>query len=97
VSGGDRQTVLITGAAGNLGSLLARHLLPTGQRLRLMEHRKPVPADLSAAESTEIVRAGLGRPETLAAACAEVDTIVHFAGVLCRAWPARSLRRHDVE
>jgi uncharacterized protein YbjT (DUF2867 family) len=29
-------TVLITGAAGNLGGLLARHLLPSGLPLRLM-------------------------------------------------------------
>jgi nucleoside-diphosphate-sugar epimerase len=33
----DSLTVLITGAAGKLGSLLARHLLPTGHELRLKE------------------------------------------------------------
>ncbi len=38
-----RPTILITGAAGNLGSLLARHLIPGGHPLRLMYHRKPLP------------------------------------------------------
>lgn len=32
-------TILITGAAGNLGSLLARHLVPRGHQLRLMYGR----------------------------------------------------------
>lgn len=34
----DTGPVLITGAAGNLGGLLARHLLPTDRPLRLLEH-----------------------------------------------------------
>ena len=40
-------SVLITGAAGNLGSLLARHLLTSGACLRLMYHRTPLAADLA--------------------------------------------------
>jgi nucleoside-diphosphate-sugar epimerase len=35
-------TILITGAAGNLGSLLARYLVQGGHKLRLMYHRKPL-------------------------------------------------------
>jgi NAD(P)-dependent dehydrogenase (short-subunit alcohol dehydrogenase family) len=38
--------VLITGAAGNMGGLLAKHLLPGGRTLRLMYHRTPLAADL---------------------------------------------------
>jgi uncharacterized protein YbjT (DUF2867 family) len=34
-------TTLITGAAGNLGTLLAEHLLTGGHELRLMHHRRP--------------------------------------------------------
>jgi uncharacterized protein YbjT (DUF2867 family) len=36
--------VLITGAAGNLGSFLSRHLLGSPHQLKLMIHRqKPAP------------------------------------------------------
>jgi len=84
--------ILITGAAGNLGSLLARHLLSqkTGQ-LRLMIFRRDVPADLKVAGKTEIIRADLSKPESLSAAVKGVDVIVHFAGVLFKANPERFL------
>ena len=45
---GYSQTVLITGAAGNLGSILARHLLGGPHALRLLVHRTPLPADIAA-------------------------------------------------
>lgn len=83
--------VLITGAAGNLGSRLARHLLPRGMDLRLMVHRRALPADLVGAGGATEVRADLSRPETLAAALAGVDVVVHFAGVLFAPRPERFL------
>jgi nucleoside-diphosphate-sugar epimerase len=86
-------TVLITGAAGNLGALLARHLLPSGPALRLMWHRRPLPGELLADPSVIPVRADLGRPETLRAAVAGADAIVHFAGVLFAPRPERFLPR----
>lgn len=86
--------VLITGAAGNLGGLLARHLLPLGVPLRLLEHHTPMPADLAA--RAEVVRGDLGEPETLGPVCAGVDCIVHFAGVLFRPWPERFLPRTNL-
>lgn len=76
------RTILITGAAGNLGGLLARHLQPAGHPLRLMHHRRPLPADLLAATNVHPVRADLGDPSTLGPAVADVDVVVHFAGVL---------------
>lgn len=83
--------VLVTGAAGNLGSRLARHLLARGScRLRLMRHRTPLPVDLQQA-ADEVVEADLARPETLAPAVAGVDAIVHFAGVLFAPRPERFL------
>lgn len=85
------ETVLITGAAGNLGSRLARHLHEAGVRLKLMIHRTEPPADLASADGVEIVRADLARPETLAPAVAGVDAIVHFAGRLFAPRPERFL------
>ncbi len=89
-----RQTpkVLITGAAGNLGSLLARHLLMSGGHdLRLMYHRRPLPGDIANAPTVHPVRADLADPGTLPKAVAGVDVIVHFAGVLFAPRPARFL------
>jgi nucleoside-diphosphate-sugar epimerase len=84
-------TILITGAAGNLGSLLARHLLPGGHRLRLMYHQKPLPPDLVAAPNVSPIQADLAKPETLSSAVAGANVIVHFAGVLFAPRPERFL------
>jgi nucleoside-diphosphate-sugar epimerase len=84
-------TILITGAAGNLGSLLARHLVQSGHRLRLMYHRKPLASDLLSALNVSPVQADLAQPETLPAPVAGVDVIVHFAGVLFKPRPERFL------
>ena len=74
--------ILITGAAGNLGSLLARHMLSSGQELRLMYHRTPLPSELLSAPHVTPVKADLADPATLPAAVDGVDVIVHFAGRL---------------
>ena len=84
-------TVLITGAAGNLGGLLARHLLPSGLELRLMYHRRPLADELLRCPSVTPVRADLAAPETLRAAVAGADVVVHFAGVLFAPRPERFL------
>ncbi|MBI2348632.1 MAG: NAD(P)-dependent oxidoreductase, partial [Deltaproteobacteria bacterium] len=84
-------TILITGAAGNLGSLLARHLILTGHNLRLMYHRKSLPSDLASAPNVVSIQADLARPETLSPAVAGVNVIVHFAGVLFAPRPERFL------
>jgi nucleoside-diphosphate-sugar epimerase len=86
-----RRRVLITGAAGNLGGFLAHHLAGSAHDLRLMIHRHPPAPDLAASPRVEIVRADLGRPETLPPAVDGVDILVHFAGVLFRPTPERFL------
>lgn len=83
--------VLITGAAGNLGTFLARDLFGGPHALRLMVHRKPLAEDLSGAPGVEVARVDLGRPVTLPAAVDDVDAIVHFAGVLFSPFPERFL------
>jgi nucleoside-diphosphate-sugar epimerase len=74
--------ILITGAAGNLGSLLSRHLIPTGHELRLMYHHTPLPAAVVEAPNVHPVKADLADPSTLSAAVQGADVIVHFAGRL---------------
>jgi nucleoside-diphosphate-sugar epimerase len=83
--------ILITGAAGNLGSLLARHLISGKHHVRLMFHRTPLPNDLARAPGVEVVRADLAIPGTLPAATAGAGAIVHFAGMLFRPRPERFL------
>jgi len=56
--------ILITGAAGNLGSLLARHLARHGCNLRLIYHRTPLPEDLARAPNVQVIQADLAKPET---------------------------------
>ncbi len=82
---------LITGAAGNLGGLLARYLAEKRWPLRLMVHRTPVASDVAAAENVTTVKADLARPETLASAVDGCEVVIHFAGVLFAPRPERFL------
>lgn len=82
---------LITGAAGNLGTFLARHLANGPHHLTLMIHRRLPPQDLAVAPNVSVVRADLGDPASLATPCRGVDCIVHFAGLLFAPRPERFL------
>jgi nucleoside-diphosphate-sugar epimerase len=83
--------ILITGAAGNLGSLLTRHLLGSGHELRLLTHRRPVSPEIRQYSNVKVYRADLARPETLVEPCRGADAVVHFAGVLFAPRPEKFL------
>ncbi len=89
----DSPRVLITGAAGNLGGRLARHLLDSGLSLRLMFHRRRLAEDLRRDPRAEASQADLGDPASLTAAFQRVDCVVHLAGVLFAPRPERFLPR----
>ncbi|UCE28248.1 MAG: NAD(P)-dependent oxidoreductase [Candidatus Coatesbacteria bacterium] len=89
--------VLITGAAGNLGSFLARRMIDGPHRLKLLIHRKPLSFDVSRCDNVSVYGADLADPATLAKPCATADCIVHFAGVLFRPRPERFLPKTNVE
>lgn len=83
----------MTGAAGNLGSRLARFLLDSFHDLRLMIHREPLPFDVTAHPRVSIVRADLDNPASLTAACKGVECIIHFGGILFAPRPEKFLPR----
>jgi len=76
--------VLITGAAGNLGSHLAGYLMNCEEilDLRLMIHITPLSYTIEGFKNVEVCQSDLSKPETLNKACENVNCIVHFAGVL---------------
>lgn len=82
-------TTLITGAAGNLGGLLARHL--KDRNLNLLIHQKEVATELQNCPNIKIFKADLVKKETLGAALENVDVVIHFAGVLFKANPEKFL------
>jgi nucleoside-diphosphate-sugar epimerase len=84
--------IAVTGAAGNLGSLLSRHLLAqTPHDLRLLIHNRDLPPDLRGQSRAPAVRCDLANPETLLPALQGVSCVVHFAGVLFKANPEHFL------
>lgn len=85
------KTVLITGAAGNLGGLLADYLLDSELNLNLLIHNNEVTAKLKTAPKVKVFRADLASPDTLNSALKGVDTIVHFAGILFKHNPEKFL------
>ena len=91
------ERIVITGAAGNLGSLLARGMAGDPVFMKLLWHRTPIAADLAACPNAETCRVDLARPETLRGCLQEGDTVVHFAGVLFRADPEKFLHTTNTD
>ena len=89
--------ILITGAAGNLGSNLARSLMGGEHELRLLIHRKKLPFDISAFPNVSVYRADLEDPRTLSEPCRNIDCVVHFAGLLFAPKPETFLPRTNVD
>lgn len=75
---GARRTVLLTGAAGGVGTFLRASLPGYGYALRLFD-KAPIPGEPAA------VVADLADTEALAAAMAGVDAVVHLAGIASEA------------
>jgi nucleoside-diphosphate-sugar epimerase len=85
------QTLLITGAAGNLGGLLADYLKDSGLTINLMIHNKDINPKLKGLPNIKTFKADLADKDSLTPALVNVDTIVHFAGVLFKHHPEKFL------
>jgi uronate dehydrogenase len=69
------QRVLITGAAGGMGTLLRPRLARPDRVLRLLDVAPVPPGD-----GEEVVTASVTDAEAMVAACADVDVVVHLGG-----------------
>ncbi len=79
--------IAITGAAGNLGGLLAQGMKDLNVNLNLLIHNKDIPNNLKEKDNVSVFKVDLANAETLHNALKGVDTIVHFAGILFKANP----------
>jgi nucleoside-diphosphate-sugar epimerase len=91
--------VLITGAAGNLGSLLSRHIRDHEKDLKLilMQHLKKIPGDIKECQMFQVRSADLSNYETLYECLDGADMIVHFAGVLFKGNPEKFLYETNIQ
>jgi nucleoside-diphosphate-sugar epimerase len=77
------QRILITGAAGNMGTLLRPRLRKDGRTLRLLDLTAVPPSDGKDGEddTAEIVTGSVTDPELMRQACRDVDVILHLGGL----------------
>lgn len=84
--------ICITGAAGNLGLLTAKHLLETTDcQLRPMIHKKSLPDNITKNERVKVFSCDLAKPETLIECLKGSDIVLHYAGILFKANPEKFL------
>jgi UDP-glucose 4-epimerase len=77
VSPAGAKLIALTGATGFVGQFLLRELPKRGYRLRVLLRRPSVVP----MESASAVVGDLARPQNMAAALADVDAVIHSAGV----------------
>jgi nucleoside-diphosphate-sugar epimerase len=68
--------ILVTGAAGAVGTLVRPRLARPGRILRLLDT-----VALRPGEAEEFVQASVTDPEAMERACADVDAVVHLGGI----------------
>ena len=76
-------TILITGAAGRIGTMLRPRLAGSGRTLRLLDT-----AELTAGPGEEAIRASVTDMAAMTSASQGADTVIHLAGLSGEApWP----------
>lgn len=73
------ERILITGAAGGVGTLMRPRLARAGRVLRLLDIA-PLPA-AAPGEQVETVRASVGDLDAMRQACTGVDVVIHLGGL----------------
>lgn len=83
--------IAITGAAGNLGGLLAQGMKDLDVNLNLLIHEKDIDNNLKNRDNISVFKVDLSDKSTLSDSFQGVDVIVHFAGILFKANPEKFL------
>lgn len=83
--------IAITGAAGNLGGLLAQGMKDLDVNLNLLIHEKDIDDNLKNRDNIFVFKVDLSDKSTLSDSLQGVDVIVHFAGILFKANPEKFL------
>lgn len=73
-------TILVTGAAGHIGTMLRSRLRTPDRTLRLLDV-----ASLTAAAGEEVVQASITDMAVMTEACTGVDAVIHLAGLSAEA------------
>ena len=92
----DKRVVAITGAAGNLGGLLAAGLLTEEVELHLLWHKKPLQDQFLQNTNVKPFQVDLGNTDSFRESLQGVDTVVHFAGILFKGNPEKFLPTTNV-
>jgi uronate dehydrogenase len=74
------ERVLVTGAAGVVGTLMRPRLRKAGRTLRLLD-LAPVKPDETAGDTEEIIEGSVTDPGAMKAACDGVDAVIHLGGL----------------
>jgi uronate dehydrogenase len=74
------ERVLVTGAAGVVGTLMRTRLRRPGRVLRLLD-LVPLETDPTAGDDEELLVGSVTDPEAMARACEGVDAIIHLGGL----------------
>ena len=83
-------TILITGAAGQIGTMLRSRLARPGRTLRLLDI-----APLTAGPGEEAIQASVTDAAAMTAACQGADAVIHLGGIPGEApWPQIRRRQH---
>lgn len=91
-----KQAVAITGAAGNLGGILAQSMACDNVMLHLLWHKKKIASSILKKENVKTFQIDLADKRTLTDALEGVDTVVHFAGVLFQGHPEKFLPETNI-
>ncbi|MFF0813634.1 SDR family oxidoreductase [Rhodococcus sp. NPDC003318] len=71
--------ILVTGATGYIGGRLAPRLVEAGHRVRVLARTPDKLRDVPWARDVQVVRGDLDDPDTLSAACRDIDVLYYLA------------------
>jgi nucleoside-diphosphate-sugar epimerase len=75
-------TILITGAAGRLGYIVAKHCIRVGYKVRAFDLPNVNWSNIRSIKKVEIIKGDITNPDSVARASKNVETVIHLAALL---------------